>query len=510
MANSVTFIKGQGGLGRPLPGTDYISGLLFYSGATLPTGFSANDRVKIVNSLEEAEDLGITDASLGETASTATYLVTNAGTAGNTFEMTCAIVGESGLETVTLCDFTSVSADVVSASTMATRIASEINLGTPTHGFTASAATATVTITAAPGQGVFLNTGTPYTVTIVGTIAGTLTQNVVPGVASDIDIMHYHVKEFFRAQPKGKLYIGIYALADIGTFSNVIDMQNFAQGEIKQIGIYQKNTAFATAHVTTLQSVYNTLDALFKPVQIIYNADIYNVVTVTTLSNLRLLSAPNVSVTVGQDGNAKGFKLWKATGRSIGCVGVTLGAVAFGKVSDNIAWVGKFNMSSTELDVLNFANGQVLTSLADATIDGLDNYGYVFLKKHIGIAGSYFNDNHTCVAKTNDYAYIAEGRTMDKAIRNLRAILLPSLASPIFVNADGTLTEDLIGYFETLCQQALDVMSRDKEISAYNVIIDPTQNVLSTSELEITVEIVPVGSARTIKVNVGFKVAVTS
>jgi len=28
---NITFIKGQGGLGRPLPGQDYISGLLFYT-----------------------------------------------------------------------------------------------------------------------------------------------------------------------------------------------------------------------------------------------------------------------------------------------------------------------------------------------------------------------------------------------------------------------------------------------------------------------------------------------
>jgi hypothetical protein len=33
-------------------------------------------------------------------------------------------------------------------------------------------------------------------------------------------------------------------------------MQNFAQGEIKQIGIYYKSTAFSTAHCTTLQAIY--------------------------------------------------------------------------------------------------------------------------------------------------------------------------------------------------------------------------------------------------------------
>ena len=40
MATNLVFNKGQGGLGRPLAGTDHISGLLFYTGATLPTGLA--------------------------------------------------------------------------------------------------------------------------------------------------------------------------------------------------------------------------------------------------------------------------------------------------------------------------------------------------------------------------------------------------------------------------------------------------------------------------------------
>ena len=85
---------------------------------------------------------------------------------------------------------------------------------------------------------------------------------------------------------------------------------------------------------------------------------------------------------------------------------------------------------------------------------------------------------------------------------------MPQLASPLVVNADGTLTDDVVAYYETLCARALDVMQRDSEISAYSVTIDPTQDVLSTSTLEITVKVVPVGVARQIEVNVGFAVSI--
>lgn len=505
--NSITFNKGQGGLGRPLDGTDYISGLLFYT-AALPSGFTSSDRIKIVYSVADAVALGITNTSLGETKSTATFLVTNKGGVGDTHVFTCAIVGNAGLETVTLASYTQVAADIVSVTTAGDRLALEINLGTATHGFTASNNTGTVTITAAAGQGVFLNSGTPYVSTKVGTLAGTLTQNVVVGVASEIDILYYHVSEFFRVQPKGKLYVGVYATADVGTFASVTLMQNFASGEIKQLGIYDKSTAFTTANVTALQAIYNTLSAAYKPTQIVFNAEIQGTASVASLTDLRLLNAPNVSVTIGQDGKAKGFKLWKATAKSIGCVGTTLGAIALSKVSDSIAWVGKFNMSNVEFDVLNISNGEVLTSLSDGSINNTDNFGYIFLKKHVGITGSYFDRSHTCVPYTSDYAYIENGRTIDKAIRSLRTLLLPQLASPLLVNTDGTLRTDVVSYYETLCARALDVMQRDEEISAYSAVINPSQNVVSTGTLIIAVAIVPVGVARQIVVNIGFTVKI--
>jgi hypothetical protein len=505
--NSITFNKGQGGLGRPLDGTDYISGLLFYTSA-LPSGFTASDRIKIVYSVADAVALGITNTSLGETKSTATYLVTNKGAANDTHVLTCAIVGNAGLETVTLASYTQITADAASTTTAATRLAAEINLGTATHGFTASPSTATVTITAPTGQGVFLNSGTPYVSTVVGTLAGTLTQNVVTGVASEIDILYYHIEEFFRVQPKGKLYVGVYAVADVGTFASVTLMQNFATGEIKQLGIYDKSTAFATTNVTALQAVYNTLSAAYKPLHIVFNAEIQGTASVATLTDLRLLNAPNVSVTIGQDGKAKGFKLWKATAKSIGCVGTTLGAIALGKVSDSIAWVGKFNMSNVEFDVLNMSNGEVLTSLSDGSINNTDNFGYIFLKKHVGYTGSYFDRSHTCVPYTSDYAYIENARTIDKAIRSLRTLLLPQLASPLLVNSDGTLRTDVVSYYETLCARALDQMQRDEEISAYSAVINPSQNVVSTGTLVIAVAIVPVGVARQIVVNIGFTVQI--
>lgn len=501
MANDVVFIKGQGGLGRPLAGEDHISALLFYTSATLPTGFSSNDRTKQVFSLAEAEALGITNVGTGATASTATFEVTNKGAVGDTVKL--VVTGIEGA--VTIANYTQVTADVSTLTTSAARLAAEINLGTSTHGYSASPSTATVTITAPLTEGIFLNSGTPYVATLTGTVAGTLTQNVVAGVASTIDIMHYHVEEYFRLQPKGNLYIGIYAVSS--DFAEVTTMQNYALGAIRQLGVYTQ-AAYATGTVTLLQTQATNNEANHKPLEILYNPDFAGTADLTALTTTHSLSSQNVSVMFGQDGAAKGYKLWKATNKSIGCLGTCLGAVAFAKVSESIAWVSKFNVANTEYETLNFANGQVYNVISDGSINNLDAKGFVFLRKHTNLTGSYFNNPYTSTLVTSDYSRINNNRTINKAIRGMRTFLLPALASPIKVNEDGSLTDDVIAYFESLCKRALDVMQRDGEVSAFSVTIDPTQDVLSTSTLEISVSIVPLGSADNIEVNVGFAVSI--
>ncbi len=111
---NINFVKSTSGLGRALPGTDYISGYAHYypSGGTLPTGFTSSDRIKKIFSVADAENLGITNTSLGATASTATDTITTKFTAGDTFKITCnTIDGVRAGVPITLCNFTAVAAD---------------------------------------------------------------------------------------------------------------------------------------------------------------------------------------------------------------------------------------------------------------------------------------------------------------------------------------------------------------------------------------------------------------
>jgi hypothetical protein len=507
---NINFVKSTSGLGRALPGTDYVSGYAHYypSGGTLPTGFTSSDRIKKIFSVADAETLGITDTHLGETKAVAKMVVGGTPAVGDTVAIT--YTGILGTETV-LSTYTMVVADVVSTTTAAAALAAAINAGTQTHGFSATNSTASLLVTTKGGEGIFPNSGTPYASTITGGTTGTWTQptgsgSTVLGVASWIDTLHYHISEYFRIQSKGEMYVGLYEEeASTYTFAALTLMQNYASGAIKQMAVFEKNVVFAAAQCAALQAIATANEAVYKPMQIMLNAEISATGSVASLVDLSTQTAPNVSVCIAQDGANTGYYIYKATGKSVGSIGAMLGAVSFAVVSESIAWVGKFNMAlGAELDTIAFSNGQLYSALADSQFESLNNYSYTFLRKLTGIAGSYWSGSKTTVTPTSDYSTIENNRVYQKITRVVRANMLPALSSPLKVNANGTLTNATIGYFETLANNPLVQMEADNELSAHKIIINPAQDVLATSTLELTLQNVPLGVANIIKVNVGF------
>lgn len=381
----ITFNRGSGGLGRPLAGKDHYSGFLFFYN-TLPSGFAADDRIKQIFSVEEAEALGITEGS------------------------------------------------------------------------------------------------------------------------ADFGVQWYHISEYFRMQPKGVLWLGYYAIP-VGAydFEELSTMQLFAQGEIRQFGVYVADHNLATVDISTLQGIVDDNQALDTPFEVLYAADIVDTAALADLPDLRALTAPNVSVVIGQDGSGKGKALYDTLGYSVCTVGTALGAVSFAKVSDSIAWVEKFQISEgLELDVAAFGNGLLYRNQSQSLLDTLTDEGYIYAKKFTGLSGTYFNDSSTSVSVTSDYAYIENNRTFNAAIRDIRTRILPKLNSPLKVQPDGTLSTDTIYAFRSLAAKALEDRLNNDEISAYSVIINPDQDVLSTSKIEITVKIVPIGVAREIVFNISF------
>ena len=510
--NRIYINLGQGGLGRPLPGKDHYSGLLCFTAANLPGKFTANTPA--------------TSAQAVTVESTANDVITQIAVNG-TYLLNAAITfpGTSLLDD-------------------ATRIVNGINAFTGTSGYSATVGTGgAFTINGPVAVGATINTmhpvytfGTDATLAIAtnGAFSGGVTTGGNPlqvayqwsdcqalGMSTsdpdkDLALFAYTAQMFFEANPQGVLYLYPYKVAGAAnTFANLVTLQQFAGGQIRQFGVVSATNAFVYTDLNLLKAQRTILQTANRPCEIFYGADTsgLDVAALAGVTDLSTLNDDGVTLVIGQDGSGLGASLAVANGCSFPMVGTLLGAASYAKVNECIAWVNKFDISKNtigEYNTLALGNGVKIDDITVSAglLNSLDAKRYVFGVYQDGITGSFFNDSHCACALISDYAYIENNRTINKAQRNVRIALLPDLNAPLFVNADGTLAEDTLADFLNTASQPLETMLSNKEISSYEVIIDPTQNVLATSTLTVTIKIVPVGVARTITVNIQYTVSV--
>jgi hypothetical protein len=121
------------------------------------------------------------------------------------------------------------------------------------------------------------------------------------------------------------------------------------------------------------------------------------------------------------------------------------------------------------------------------------------------LTGSYWNDSSNLDAATSDYNTVELVRTMDKAVRGIRTYLTPELGGNVYIDAEsGKLQPYTVSHLQLTAQKAIEDMEKAGELSGYAVEIDPEQDVLSTSRVEIVIKNVPVGVVRTFRVKIGY------
>ena len=341
-------------------------------------------------------------------------------------------------------------------------------------------------------------------------------------------IAYYHIAEFFRVAEAGSRLF-VRAVADEkydGKFEEVKQMQQHAAGAIRQVGVWVGHRNI-TADVPNLNKACEELAAMNMPLSAVVA---YRLTSeeLKALPNLGANVHPRVSVCIAQDGGGLGAHLQKKEGAdkvSITAIGACMGAIARAKVHESIAWVEKQNMVSTmysgagfgktaqslarELDVAALVDGTLMTDLLHTDLDVMSDKRYLFLRKHVGQAGSYWNDSFSADKPESDYGYIENNRIVDKAVRGIYKALLPHLSGPIRVDAStGKISVGTITFLETLAEDTLVRMERDGELSGFKVIIDPNQSILGTSKLAVVVKLIPVGVLREIKVSIGFTVKI--
>lgn len=339
-------------------------------------------------------------------------------------------------------------------------------------------------------------------------------------ITSDYDqsnavLVHHQISEFFRMSPNGELwfvmvpleteYEDIFALGDPTSAANRI--KSASEGRVNQLAACYVSedpvitTTVLIAGIAHAQAFATACSAANMPLVVILEGK----GTLTgNNQNLHVLNAPQVAVMIGQNAAPMEEDSVNAT---YGAVGTLLGALSFGAVNENVGWVRKFNLQGGSLQsigVLGYPESS--TSFTPTLQQQLHNFGYVFFTRHTGIAGIYFNDTFTCTALADDLCNLENNRVINKAKRLIRTALLPDLLSPINVNpTTGRLAPDVVKKLEVQGKRAIDEgMLNLGQISGFQFIIDENQNILSTSELVCELSITPTGTARQIKIKIGF------
>lgn len=328
------------------------------------------------------------------------------------------------------------------------------------------------------------------------------------GIAADatawsVKMLHYQLEEVFRINPSITLYVGLFSKPESMTFQEMKTVQNYADGAIRQMAIWNGDTAPTADNIVKLESVADSLDTENAPLSTLYAPLVSNYKNLP--SNLAT-NNPRVSVVIAQAGSGTGAELYKSkdnkTKATVSAIGVALGTLSKAAVHQCIAWVKNF---PSGISMPALGDGTLVRTIDKGELEKLDTNRYLFLNNVVGVAGSYWNDSHTMDSPTSDYAAIESVRTMDKAVRGIRTYLTPELGGNVYIDPDtGKLQSYTVSHLETTANIPLEEMEKAGELSGYKAEIDAEQDVLSTSTIEVTIKNVPVGVVRKFKVKIGF------
>lgn len=207
-----------------------------------------------------------------------------------------------------------------------------------------------------------------------------------------------------------------------------------------------------------------------------------------------------------EKGNRVCVVLGDVTASSVGAaMGTFAGRVAASPVQRNIGRVADGALAPTKM----YLGAKTIDESHDE-IATIYEKGYICPRTYVGRTGYFFTDDRMTCADTDDYAHLTALRTVDKAARIAYRTLLDSMLTEIECNEDGTMESAVVKAWQAGVESAIDAeMTARGELSqsggrGCRCHIDPSQNVVATSEIVISLGVRPYGYARTITVNIGF------
>lgn len=139
------------------------------------------------------------------------------------------------------------------------------------------------------------------------------------------------------------------------------------------------------------------------------------------------------------------------------------------------------------------------------TTSVIHDRAFITLRTFPNKNGYFFANDFTCTPTTDDYHFAARGRVIDKASIIAYATYVEEVDEEVPVDDTGKIAAGYAKYLEQKITNQLNLsMTANREVSAVSCFVDPAQNVLATSKVNIVLKVRPVGYASDIEVNLGF------
>lgn len=161
---------------------------------------------------------------------------------------------------------------------------------------------------------------------------------------------------------------------------------------------------------------------------------------------------------------------------------VKMGKVENGPLSINTVYIGDKLLK----DVTNLAT--------------LHGAGFISFMTHPNKAGFFFGIDRMC--STDDFKLLVYGRVVDKAAIIAAAVYTEQIEGEIEVDAAGKIATHVVSDLEARIEQQIDV-AMGAQISGVKAIINPDQNIISTSKLTVKLRVQPLGYSSFIDVEIG-------
>jgi hypothetical protein len=357
-----------------------------------------------------------------------------------------------------------------------------------------------------------------YTVGTVELVTGVASAEAKGITATGNPFAARQIVDFYNAAGDGaQLYIMLVPdtmdIAQIALKTNAdgaIKLLNAADGAVRLLGIMTDDANLAetptqTAGLNTdiaaaaanLAALANDFFLAHKPFRAViggtsYTGDPADLTTVNsgTTNNRTAILIGDTQATEDEDGIG-----------ATACLGLLLGRAAVNPVQRKVSRV----RSGALPGVTEAYVGPVDAAASVAGLPVIAGKGYITFARYANVAGWFFSGDPMMTATTDDYSMLCRGRIIDKAHVLAYTTFVQSVDDEVPINEDGTLDA---GFCRWLSQQMVNqinnTMTVNREISSVSCFIDPAQNILSTNELRVVINIVPVAYATNIKITLGF------